>query len=213
MNNYEYIIASLPVLTNGYRYAEGAGFQTVVESIREQLSKTDAATLDFLLRGFDGDALDADLYAAALSHRNAFIREYFRFDLHLRNAKVRYLNAALGRPEESDLMTGLAGDDEPADADGYRFHAGEFEEAGTAATILAGSDLLGRERALDDLVWEKIDDLTAFHYFDLDAVLGYLCRLHIVDRWLVLDEEAGRTLFRRFVADINSTFQQAAYTG
>ena len=213
MNNYEYILSSLPVLTAGYRYADGARFETVVDEIREQLSGADAAALDFLLRGFDADALDSDFYAAALSHRNAFIRDYFRFDLHLRNAKVRYLNAALGRPEESDLISGEAREDEPADTEGFRFRPGEFEEAAAAGAILAGSDLLARERALDDLVWEKIDSLTTFHYFDLDAVLGYLCRLHIVDRWLVLDEEAGRALFHRLVAEIKATFQQPAFTG
>lgn len=213
MSNFEYIISSLPVLTGSYRYADGEGFGTVADQIRAQLSAADAATLDFLLRGFDAEALDSDFYAEALSHRNGFIRAYFRFDLHLRNAKVRFLNAALGRAEGCDLITGAAREDEAADVEGFRFRPGEFEEEAATEAILAGSDLLARERALDDLVWEKIDSLTAFHYFDLDAVLGYLCRLRIVDRWLVLDEEQGRTRFHRLVTEIKGHFQPAAYTG
>lgn len=213
MNNYEYIIASLPVLTTGYRYAEGSSFRTIVDEIRGQLSTADAAALDLLLRGFDPDALDTGFYTQALSHRNGFIREYFRFDLHLRNTKVRYLNAALGRPADTDFISGKAADDEAADPEGYLFRAGEFEEAPKAELILTGSDLLGRERALDDLVWDKIDRLTTFHYFDLDAVLGFVSRLHIVDRWLVLDEKSGRALFRRLVEEIQSSFRQPAYIG
>ena len=106
MSNFEYIIASLPFLTADYKYADGQGFGDVVAEIRENLSERDAAEMDFLLKGFDGDALDADFYAEALAKGNRFLREYFRFDLNLRNAKVRYLNRALHRDPEQDLMTG-----------------------------------------------------------------------------------------------------------
>ena len=92
MSNFEYIIASLPYLTPGYHYAEGKGFQDVLGEIRRDLSARDNATLDFLLKGFDADSLDAPFYEEALHGGNRFLREYFRFDLNLRNAKVRYLN-------------------------------------------------------------------------------------------------------------------------
>ena len=197
MGNFEYIIASLPYLTRDFHYAEGRGFQDVVAFIRDNLSDRDAAEMDFLLKGFRPEALNADFYTDALARRNAFIREYFRFDLNLRNAKVRYLNKALGRPAETDLVLEEAG--------------GEFEEAARADAVLESGDLLERERGLDDLLWEKVDTLATFHYFDLTAVLGYLAKLHIVDRWLSLDEAAGRELFRRLVDEVRGTFKGVAY--
>ena len=212
MSNFEYIIASLPFLTADYRYADGKGFGDVVAEIRDNLSERDAAEMDFLLQGFEGDTLDADFYAAALSRGNRFIREYFRFDLNLRNAKVRFLNRALGRAPEQDLMTGEGtDDDQDLDIDGYRFRGGEFDEALKVDAILEGSDLLTREKALDDLVWEKVDELSTFHYFDLTAVLAYLAKLHIVDRWLALDEAAGRERFRKLVSEVRGTFKGVHY--
>ena len=65
--------------------------------------------MDFLLRGLTGQDLDADFYAEALESKDRFIREYFRFDLNLRNAKVAYINKALGRPADMDIMTGEKG--------------------------------------------------------------------------------------------------------
>ena len=174
MSNFEYIIASLPYLTADYRYADGQGFGDVVAEIRENLSERDAAEMDFLLKGFDGDALDADFYAEALSKGNRFLREYFRFDLNLRNAKVRYLNRALGREPDRDVLTGE-----------------------------------GKEE--DRVVWEKVDALSTFHYFDLTAVLAYLCKLRIADRWLALDEEAGRRLFKKLVDEVRGTFKGVKY--
>ena len=42
MSNFEYIISSLPYLTADYRYAQGQGFQTVLEEIRDNLEKRTA---------------------------------------------------------------------------------------------------------------------------------------------------------------------------
>ncbi len=192
MSNFEYIIASLPYLTPGYHYAEGKGFQDVLGEIRRDLSARDNATLDFLLKGFDADLLDAPFYEEALHGGNRFLREYFRFDLNLRNAKVRYLNRQLARDAEQDVL-GIDG--------------GEFEEASKVDAVLQGTDLIAREKGLDDLTWAKVDALSTFHYFDLTAVLAYVTKLHIADRWLALDEARGRELFRKLVDEVRGTFK------
>jgi hypothetical protein len=213
MSNFEYIISSLPYLTLDYKYEEGQGFYTVLEEIKGNLGEKDTETLDFLLDGFNAKKLDADFYASALKSPIAFIREYFRFDLNLRNAKVRYLNRVLGRPDDQDVVTGLGtGEEEDLDIDGYRFTGGEFEEDLKVQNALESASLLDREQSLDDITWEKIDSLETFHYFDITAVLAYVAKLHIVDRWLALDEEKGRELFRKLVQEVRGTFKGVNYT-
>ncbi len=213
MSNFEYIISSLPFLTLDYKYSDGQGFYNVLEEIKRDLGEKDTQSLDFLLDGFNAKKLDADFYAKALSCPVKFIREYFRFDLNLRNAKVHYLNRVLGRPEDMDIVSGKGEEtDENLDIDGYRFSAGEFEESIAVQNILESGSLLEREKALDQITWEKIDSLETFHYFDLTAVLAYVCKLHIVDRWLALDEEQGRELFRKLVQEVKGTFNGVNYT-
>ncbi len=213
MSNFEYIISSLPYLTADYKYEQGQGFYTVLEEIRENLGEKDTQALDFLLDGFNPKKLDADFYEQALKSSLKFIREYFRFDLNLRNAKVRYLNHALGRPEDMDILTGKGEEDqEGLDIDGYRFNGGEFEEELKVKSALDSPSLLDRERDLDDITWEKISSLETFHYFDITAVLAYVAKLHIVDRWLALDEEKGRELFHKLVQEVKGTFKGVNYT-
>ena len=212
MSNFEYIISSLPYLTADYEYAEGEGFQAVLDQIRESLSEKDGESLDFLLTGFDADQLNPDFYSRALAHPLKFLREYFRFDLNLRNAKVRFLNRELGRPDGQDLITGAGTEeDENLDIDLYRFRGGEFEEEMKVASALAQDSLLGREKALDDITWEKISSLETFHYFDITAVLAYVAKLHIVNRWLALDPDKGRELFRELVNEVRGTFTGVNY--
>ena len=194
MDNYEYIIASLPVLQQDDVKAGQPVAQELLDEIRGQLSARDASLLDLLLEGYDPERLDADFYRGALRHRNRFIRDWFRFDLDLRNATVAFLNDSLGRPDGQDIVR-LEGRE-----------TDEFPEAEAVEAVLNCGDILKRERGLDDLRWQKIDELTVLDVFDIEAILGYTAKLKIIDRWLQLDPEAGRQLFRRLVDDIRTTY-------
>ena len=196
MSNYEYIIASLPDFTP----EKGPAAQTPEEItgfVRSQLEERDLALLDTLEDGWKDDKLDKDFYEGVLAGKNRFLREYFSFDLAVRNAKVRHLNKALGRPAGTDIFL------EPEEADA--------ELEATLDKIYEDPDILGKERAVDRLVWEKIDDITTFDYFDIDAILGFLAKLHITSRWMVLDEETGRSLFRTLVQEVKGTFKGVNY--
>ena len=191
MNNYEYIVASLPVITSDFR--EDIDYKGVIAEIRSQLSKKDEAVLDILLDGFDADKLDAEFYRRALSSPDKFIQDYFSYDLDVRNTRVEFLNKALGRPEGMDIMV-LDQEAEPVEFEGYR----------QVMSVLEGSDILARERGLDDLMWEKIDETVGLQVFTLDAILGFAAKLQIIARWLRLDPETGRELFRKLVDEIRN---------
>ena len=71
--------------------------------------------------------------------------------------------------------------------------------------MLNGGDILARERGLDDLMWQEIDELTRMDVFDIEAILGFTAKLKIIDRWNKLDPETGRELFRKLVDEIRKT--------
>ena len=208
MNNYEYIVASLPDITTGWKFGE-KGPQDYIEEIVSLCSDKDRELIDFLMNGYMDENLNSDFYAKALTHKDRFISEYFRFDLNVRNAKVKYLNKALGRPSGKDVLSF------PEDADQKVLDAAseEFEESADLETVLNAGDILSRERGIDDLMWEKIDNLTTFNYFDIDAILGFITKLNIVARWYKLDEQTGREMFKRLVDEVRGTFKGVEYNG
>ena len=151
MKNYEYIIASLPDITTGWKFGD-KGPEDYIEEITDLCSQKDRELMEFLLSGYLEENLNAEFYTKALVHSDKFIREYFRFDLNIRNAKVKYLNKALGRPADKDVLSfGEDTDQRVLDA-----VEAEFEEAAELETILNSGDILSRERGIDDLMWEKI---------------------------------------------------------
>lgn len=189
MNNYEYIIASLPVISSDYRGS--LDYDGIVGEIREQLGSKDRLALDTLLDGFDSEKLCKEFYLKALNSSNAFIRGYFLYDLCVRNERVEYLNKNLGRPQGTDTLNILDEDF-------------EFEDSAKTAEVLAKSDILERERALDDLMWAKIDELCAMDVFSINVILGFTAKLQIVARWLKLDPQTGRELFKQLVDEIRN---------
>lgn len=191
MNNYYYLVASLPDLS-GNRNIGDRTAESIIGEIRERVSSGDAALVEFLEMGYEEENLTEDFYRSALSHKNGFLREWFRFDLNVKNAKVAYLNAALGRKPLQDVM--------PVDG-------GTFEEAAELDRILKQGDILSRERGIDDIAWKKVDELTVFHYFDMTVILGFIVKLKIIDRWMKLDEATGREMFRRLVDEVRGTFK------
>lgn len=197
MNNYEYIVASMPDIRPGWNFGD-KGPDAYIGEIRELCSDRDRELVDLLLSGYDDSNLNEEFYRKVTSHRNRFIREYFSFDMNVRNMKVQYLNRSLGRPAEKDVMV-LS--EEPA----------EFGEAPAVAAVLSKEDILSRERGLDDIMWEKIDSITTFDYFDIEAILGFIAKLQIVARWFRLDEQQGREMFRKLVEEVRGTFKGVEY--
>ena len=194
MNNYEYIVASLPVIEPGSRLGSSSAANAIINDIREQLSNKDNALVTMLLDGFDPEKLNAGFYRACLGSGSRFRREYFLFDLFLRNTKVEYLNASLGRPEGKDVLL-------LEELEDY-----EFEQKEEIVEILSGTDIIGREKGLDMAIWEHVEEVTTMDVFDMDAILGFIARLKIIDRWDKLDPETGAELFRRLIKEIRATY-------
>lgn len=192
MDNYEYIVASLPVVNQDN--PSGLDVDAIIEEIREQLSSSDRSLLDLFLKGYDQNSLGKDFYLQTRNSGNRFIRDFFNLDLAVRNARVAYINSSLGRPEGQDMV--ILDEEEQAD-----------DECCTGLDeILRDNDILRKERAMDDYIFAKIDEMSCFDLFNLNFILATIAKLKIVQRWLKLDPVEGEKMFREMVGRIRSTY-------
>ena len=190
MDNYVYIVASLPEIAVSY---EGASFDyaAVKEQIVELLSEDDQKLVELLEEGFDENTLGAEFYAKAAESKNRFIREYFDFDGRLRNMKVAYLAKRLNKQGEQYLV------DMPE---------ADFEEESQIKEILENADFVLREQKMDELKWEKASDIARMDYFNMNAILAFLVKAKTVQRWAELDKAKGEEMFRQLVKEVRGTF-------
>ena len=207
MNNYVYIIAGMPDFTPDWRQGEKS-LEEYLNQMKELLSEKDMETVRLIEDGFNKEKIGLEFYKEALAHSSAFIREFFQFDLNVRNAKVRYLNQALGRDPQKDVLS-MA--DPDAEELGIEVEEPEFKEEARLQAILESKDILARERGIDDLYWDKIDEITLFDYLNFSKILGMVVKMMIIRRWLILDEERGREMFKRLVDEVRGTFKGVEY--
>ena len=191
MDNYVYIVASLPELTAGFENTS-FDYAATKESIVELLSEKDQKLVELFEEGFNEETLGADFYAKAAASKNRFIREYFYFDARLRNMKVAYLAKRLDKK----------GDDYFVD-----MPEADFEERGKIQEILENADFVQREQKMDELKWEKANDIARMDYFNMNTVLAFLAKAKTVQRWAELDKAKGEEMFRKLVKEVRGTFE------
>lgn len=132
-------------------------------------------------------------YDHVLAHTDGFLHDWFAFDRDLKNILAAWNARAFELPAEGQLI----GDDDLTAAL-QKSHARDFGLSRDVAFLdklmqaLERDDLLERERAVDYLRWNYIDELNTFHYFSVDVALGYLLKFRLLERWLNMDAERGR---------------------
>ncbi|MEO1002539.1 MAG: DUF2764 family protein [Cyanobacteria bacterium J06638_7] len=77
---------------------------------------------------------------------------------------------------------------------------GRFPWIAEAVRLLEGNDLIGLERQLFTLIWRDLDRLGQGHNFDFEAVILYLARWSLVERWSNYDAGAAAQRFRQLVS-------------
>ena len=64
---------------------------------------------------------------------------------------------------------------------------------------------MAREQQIDQLKWNKATEIAMMDYFNMNAILAYLVKAKMVQRWVELDKDKGEEMFRRLVKEIRGT--------
>lgn len=208
MNNYPYLIAGLPELFPDFEKSSH-NIDLLMTHIRENTHPNDIKYLDWLIFGLKGENLTSHFYREVFKTRNRFLKEFFRYDLDMRNIQVAYISRQGGIDSSmhligrNDLVNAIMSS-RAAD-----FGASEyFEDAGKLISVLSNQNILEREQALDLMRWNRALQITIFNYFDIDWILGFVTRLEIARRWDALDRKIGAELFKKLVDEVRETYRK-----
>jgi hypothetical protein len=137
---------------------------------------------------------------------SGFLREWAAFDKALRNVSA----AVTARRLDMPVADVLVGDDEivqgltKSSAADFGLK-GELPWIDSLLSALGEDvDMLDKEHRIDLIRWEMSEELTAFDYFNIDAVLAYLVRINLVDRWSRLDGARGKEMYQRLVSALSA---------
>ena len=68
-------------------------------------------------------------------------------------------------------------------------------------------ELVEREKRMDQLRWNWMEEATFFNYFTIERLFVFLLQLEMIERWISLDKEKGNQLFRSIIAALKDEVQ------
>jgi len=139
---------------------------------------------------------------------NEFLRTWFAFERDINNI----LTGLTARRHKFPAENLLIGDNtvtnaiRKSNARDFGLTA-EFPFVEKLIQINENTNLLEREKAIDQLKWNFIDELNTFNYFSIEVILGFVIKLEMVERWLKLDKKTGEEMFRQLVKDLENSYE------
>jgi hypothetical protein len=150
--------------------------------------------------------------------KNAFVREWFEFEISLRNLLVG-INVRKGLGHIDTLATDrdrpialtVVGRGEFAEAV-LRSSSPDFGLSGSYPWVdrvlaLSRGPLADMERGIDDLRWDTLNDMTMFTpFFHIETVAAFVQKLLIVERWVKLEPAAGKVRLDKLIGELMESF-------
>ncbi|MEN6619546.1 MAG: DUF2764 family protein [Rikenellaceae bacterium] len=207
MRNYQYIIAGLPDIALDF---ENGNFDidVITRHILEHLSQKDIRLTDWVRFGLKEENLCNHFYRGALKSKNRFVREYFNFDLMLRNIQAAHIARKSQQNPDLYLVGNSAIVDALKSSKAPDFGIStELEFAPKLIQILENPNILEREQLIDQLRWNKANEICTFSYFNINVILSFILKSHILKRWSELDKKRGSLLFKQLIDEVRGTYK------
>ncbi|MCQ2059843.1 MAG: DUF2764 domain-containing protein [Bacteroidaceae bacterium] len=144
-------------------------------------------------------------YDYACSVNNRFVREWYSFNMNVKNL----LSACTVRKYALKADNAIIGDDAVARAlrtSGSRDWglSMELDYFDDVMRIDQEQDLTRKEKMIDTLKWNWLEENSFFNYFTVEALFVFISKLEIVNRWIKLDAELGNRMLRSIIADFKA---------
>jgi len=143
-----------------------------------------------------------------LATKNDFLREWFTFELNLKNVLLVLAARKNGLPYERQVIGNntIAEIIRKSNARDLGISA-EWPWIEKVLQIVDTEDILLREKAIDLLRWNYLDELNTFNYFTVEVLMAYYIKLGIIERWLRLDQSTGEEMFRRLLGELKHSYE------
>ena len=150
---------------------------------------------------FYENRLAALYYEYAMKCSNSFVASWFAFNLTVNNVLVAFA----ARKYKMEVAPLIVGDTEICEAlrtsNARDFGLmGEVDVLDKLIKISEADELVDREKKIDQLRWNWMEDATFFNYFTIERLFVFLLKLEMIERWISLDKEKGSLIFRSMIA-------------
>ena len=147
-------------------------------------------------------------YDYAMKSQNKFVSDWYSFNLTINNILV----ALTARKYKLEVAPLIVGDTDVCEAlrtsNARDFGLGtEVDFFDQLMKVSEVEELVEREKKIDQLRWNWMEEATFFNYFTIERLFVFLLQLEMIERWVSLDKEKGRQLFRGLIGKLKDEVQ------
>lgn len=148
-------------------------------------------------------------YSYAMKCKNRFISSWFNFNLTANNILVALTARKYKISDVASLIVGntpicQALRESNARDFGISSEVDYWEQIIKIAEM---EDLVERERKIDQLRWDWLEEQNFFNYFTIECLFVFLLKLGMIERWISLDKEKGNQMFRNIISTLKDEVQ------
>lgn len=153
---------------------------------------------------FARDAMMLAYYQYACTCPDKLMAQWYQLNLDIQNI----LTALIARRQGWQLSKYIQGDGEVVEtilehSNARDFELGlEYDYVKELMQCAETEDPVEKERQIDALRWNWIEEQTFMEPFDINAVFSYLVRTEMLERWAQLDPELGRQRFTEIIENL-----------
>ncbi len=153
---------------------------------------------------FARDAIMLAYYEYVREVPNKMMATWYQLNLDVQNI----LTALIARKQGWQISNYIQGDGEVVEtilehANAHDFDLGhEFDYVKDLMRCADTEDPVEKERQIDALRWNWLEEQTFLEPFDINALFSYLVRTEILERWSMLDVEQGRKRFTEIIENL-----------
>ena len=156
------------------------------------------------------DRLSSLYYNEAIACKNSFLSSWFELNLNIGNVMTAQNCREYGLDKEAYIV----GDNRVAKKlrrpNARDFGIDDsFEYIAELMQIAEDKDFFMRERRLDALRWNWLEETILYKTFDIVSVVAYLLRLGMIERWVGLNKVSGEKTFRSLVVNMKRGSSEA----
>lgn len=149
------------------------------------------------------DKLSSLYYNEAIECKNKFFASWFEMNLNIGNVMAALNCHRYGLDKEEYIIGKNEIAKQLRQSNARDFNIGnEFDYMSGLFQITEEPDFMMREKRLDVLRWNWLEENTFDKTFDIESVIAYLLRLEMIERWVLLDKVQGEKTFRQLVTDM-----------
>lgn len=154
------------------------------------------------------DMLATYYYDYAMGCDNKFVSSWFEFNLNINNI----LAALAARKYKMDVAQIIVGQTDVSEmvrtSNARDFGLTEMLDYFEPVLRISEIDeLVEREKKIDLLKWNWMEDAVFFNYFTVERIFVFLLKLEMIGRWISMDKEKGSELFRQIIDKLKNEVQ------